>query len=37
MGILKGRVAIVTGSSSGVGRGFAPKFAEEGAYVLAVA
>ncbi len=37
MGILKGRVAIVTGSSSGVGRGVALKFAEEGASVVAAA
>lgn len=37
MGILEGRVAIVTGASSGVGRGCALRFAEEGATVVACA
>jgi len=37
MGILEGRVAIVTGASSGVGRGCARRFAEEGAAVVACA
>ena len=37
MGILEGRAAIIIGASSGVGRGCALRFAEEGAHVLACA
>jgi 3-oxoacyl-[acyl-carrier protein] reductase len=37
VGILEGRVAIVTGASSGVGRGCALRFAEEGAAVVGCA
>jgi len=37
MGILEGRVAIVTGASSGAGHGTARRFAEEGAIVVATA
>lgn len=37
MGILDGRVAIVTGASSGVGRGAAVRMAEEGAVVVGCA
>jgi 3-oxoacyl-[acyl-carrier protein] reductase len=37
MGILEGRIAIVTGASSGIGYGCALRFAEEGATVVAVA
>jgi NAD(P)-dependent dehydrogenase (short-subunit alcohol dehydrogenase family) len=37
MGILEGRVAIVTGASSGVGRGAALRMAEEGATVVGCA
>jgi NAD(P)-dependent dehydrogenase (short-subunit alcohol dehydrogenase family) len=37
MGILGGRIAIVTGASSGIGRGCAVRFAEEGATVVACA
>ncbi|WP_224112446.1 SDR family NAD(P)-dependent oxidoreductase [Mycobacterium avium] len=37
MGILNGRVAIVTGASSGVGRGCAVRFAEEGASLVLAA
>lgn len=37
MGILENRVAIVTGASSGAGRGAAKRFAEEGALVVACA
>lgn len=37
MGILDGRVAIITGASSGVGRGCAARFAEEGASVVLAA
>jgi 3-oxoacyl-[acyl-carrier protein] reductase len=37
MGILEGRVAIVTGASSGIGRGAALRMAEEGAAVVACA
>jgi len=35
VGILDGRIAIVRGASSGVGRGAAKRFAEEGAKVIA--
>lgn len=37
MGILEGKVAILTGASSGVGYGCALRFAEEGAKVIACA
>ncbi|MFH2044634.1 MAG: SDR family NAD(P)-dependent oxidoreductase [Pseudomonadota bacterium] len=37
MGILEGRIAIVTGASSGVGRGCAVRFAEEGAKLVITA
>ncbi len=37
MGILEGRIAIVTGASSGIGRACALRFAEEGATVVACA
>lgn len=37
MGILEGKIAIVTGASSGVGYGCALRFAEEGAKVIACA
>lgn len=37
MGILKGKTAIITGASSGVGYGCALRFAEEGANVVACA
>jgi 3-oxoacyl-[acyl-carrier protein] reductase len=37
MGILDGRVGIVTGASSGIGRGCAFRFAEEGATVVCCA
>ena len=37
MGILDGRVAIVTGASSGIGHACARRFAEEGAMVVACA
>jgi NAD(P)-dependent dehydrogenase (short-subunit alcohol dehydrogenase family) len=37
MGILEGRVAIVTGASSGIGRGAAVRMAEEGAIVVGCA
>jgi NAD(P)-dependent dehydrogenase (short-subunit alcohol dehydrogenase family) len=37
MGMLEGRVAIVTGASSGVGRGAALRMAEEGASVVSCA
>lgn len=37
MGILEGRVAIITGASSGIGWGAALKFAEEGASVVVCA
>lgn len=34
MGILSGRVAIITGASSGIGRACAVRFAEEGASIV---
>jgi len=37
MGILKNRVAIITGASSGVGKGCAEYFAEQGAIIVACA
>lgn len=37
MGILEGRVAIITGASSGIGRACAQRFTEEGATVVACA
>ena len=37
MGILSGRVAIVTGASSGIGRACAVRFAEEGASIVVCA
>jgi len=37
MGLLEGRVAIVTGASVGIGRGCAVRYAEEGAAVVAAA
>jgi 3-oxoacyl-[acyl-carrier protein] reductase len=37
MGVLDGRVAIVSGASAGIGRGCALRYAEEGAFVIACA
>ena len=37
MGILEGKIAVITGASSGVGYGCAVRFAEEGANVVACA
>lgn len=37
MGILEGRIAILTGASSGIGKGCAVRFAEEGAKIVLAA
>ena len=36
MGKLEGKIALITGATSGMGEAFAKLFAEEGAYIIVV-